>query len=142
MALARQIFIRQNFSRRNFEAFRFLHFAAEQEAMFLVGAQHEMRGRGEHALDGGELAIHKFSDQFRDVFVLVFFDKHAEDFHHRSERMVFIFAHFVHETVELLHKLAVFALVVRLTYYFLSFHLPASYSAWVSTARIYTFRRL
>ena len=75
--------------------------------------------------------------------------------------MVFVFAHFIHETVKQLHKLAVFALVVRhaqrrldlrpgFKRFFnlcsghnqLAFHLPASYSACVNTARIYTLRRL
>jgi len=45
--------------------------------------------------------------------MLLFFNEHAKDFHHGGERMILIFAHFVNETVELFHKLAVFALIVR-----------------------------
>ena len=84
-----------NFSRCDLEAFGFLRFAAEQEAVFLVGAQH------------------KTSCQFCHMLILIFFNEHADDFHHGSERMVFIFTHFVHEPVQLLHKLAVFAVIVR-----------------------------
>ena len=63
-----------NSSRRDLEPFRFLNFAAEQEAVFLVGAQHEMRGRGEHALDGGEF----FRDERRDLLQARAVDEHQQ----------------------------------------------------------------
>ena len=45
------------------------------------------------------------SHRFRHVFVLVFLDEHAEHFHPRGERMVLVFARFVHEAVKQFHAL-------------------------------------
>ena len=34
------------------------------------------------------------------MFIFVFFDEHAENFHQRGERMIFVLAYFVHKAVE------------------------------------------
>ena len=80
------------------------------------------------------------------MLVFVFLNQDRKNVHERSERMIFIFANFVGNTIEQIHELPVIRFgvealgrraisvarpssrfrVQRLTYY--SFHLPASYA--------------
>jgi len=49
------------------------------------------------------------------MLVFVLLDEEAKEFDRRSERVLLVLAHFINESIEQLHELAVFALAVRHT---------------------------
>ena len=51
--------------------------------------------------------------QFRHMLVFVLLNKNSEDVHKRSERMIFIFANFIGDTVEQFHDLLVVGIAMR-----------------------------
>ena len=59
-----------------------------------------------------QVSFHGFhSNRFRYMFIFVFLNEHAENFHERGKRMFFVFTHGVHQPVKESYELAVFTFI-------------------------------
>ena len=55
----------------------------------------------------------ELSGHFRDMLIFVFLDENPQDIHERSQRMTFIFPHFVRDAIEELNQFPVIRFGMR-----------------------------